>query len=191
MAGLVLGDARIASAARATCAPGRGHSPRQIVDPLLDRQPHEAVPCRMKFDFVPPTPVAIVSAEHRRVFVRQRAPLDRFGAPGHAAECLELRARPSGAFARHRLAQRTVGGKQVVVRQRRRLIQNFIDHVPILHLVWSRIVGPTMKNKTAVHRPRAIDRNRIRRGGRPSAVGLRHSARRGARRSRRTSGRAG
>ena len=79
--------------------------------PLAHRQPHQAVPCRMEFHLVAPAPVAIVSAEHRRVFVRQHAPLDRFGAPGQTAEFLELRVRPSGAFARHRFAQRTVGRK--------------------------------------------------------------------------------
>ena len=67
--------------------------------------------------------------QHRRILVREHSPLDRLRRPDLRAELRELFARPSGAFASHALAQRPIGSKQVVIRERRRLIQDLMIHV--------------------------------------------------------------
>ena len=126
-------DASIASAARATCAPGRGHAHGRAVDSIFHRQPHQMVPCRMEFDLVAPPPVAVVRLQHRRTLIRLHAPLDRLRGTGLAPVLFELRAGPAGAFARHRLAQRAIRGEQIVAGERRRLVQNSSSIVLILH----------------------------------------------------------
>src|SRR6185295_11134798 len=64
-------------------------------------------------------------AELRRVDVRLDPPRDRLAA-GEPAEPLQAIRRPSGAFARQRLGQDAVLREQVVVDERRRLVQYLV-----------------------------------------------------------------
>jgi hypothetical protein len=86
------------------------------------------VPRRMKLHFIAPIPIAIVRVKHRSMLIRERPPLDRLRASQLASKLIKRGACPTRAFPHHRFAQRPIGGKQVVIDQRRRLIRNFVIH---------------------------------------------------------------
>ena len=69
----------------------------------------------MVADEVDAPPVSIVGVELRRVPVRQRPELQKFGRPGAGPEGLQRIAGPAGALALDRLLQRNVGPVEVRV----------------------------------------------------------------------------
>ncbi len=83
----------------------------------------------MELDFIAAIPVAIVRVQHGRILIRQRAPLDRLRRAEGSPVLFDLGTGPARAIASHCLAQRSIGGEQVVIHQRRRLIQNLMIHV--------------------------------------------------------------
>ena len=119
-------DASIARAARATCAPGTGIRPRQVVNALGHCQPYQLVPGRMKLYLVASLAIAVVGAQHRRVFIRQHTPLHYGRAAYLPAILFELPAGPGRTFARNRLTQHAIGREETVVYERRRLVETFL-----------------------------------------------------------------
>ena len=86
---------------------------------------HELVPRRMELDLVHALPEPVVRPQHRRVLVRQAAPLLRLAAPERAGLDGAIRS-PAAALALQRLDQRRVVQEQVAVRQRRYLVEDLV-----------------------------------------------------------------
>ena len=112
---------RMKSAARATCAPRPLVDPRQRLDARVQRQPQERVPGRVELDLVDPLAEAVVRTQHRRMLVREPAPLERLAAEGRP-EGGDLRLPGRAALAPQRLDEGRVLLVEVVARERRRLV---------------------------------------------------------------------
>ena len=73
------------SAARTTCAPGRGSRQGRPVDPALDRAAQQPVPGRVELDLVDPVAEPVVRAQDRHVALGPPAVLERLDAAGDGA----------------------------------------------------------------------------------------------------------
>ena len=80
MAGLDLRPSSMNSAARATCAPGRGSVQGSECSPCATATSHQLVLGGVELDLVDAVAVAVVGAQHGRVLVRLPAPLERLAA---------------------------------------------------------------------------------------------------------------
>ena len=96
--------------------------PRQRVQAVTDRDPHQLVPRRVDLDLVDALAEAVVGAEVRRVRVGLEAPVDRLLGPGQATELVDQVVGPGAAFALQGLAEGRVGLEDVVIDERRRLV---------------------------------------------------------------------
>ena len=111
------------SAARATCAPGRGSDQGERGDPARDRAVEQPVPGRIELDLVDALAEAIVGDQPRLVALgppRMGLRVRRGGDDARLADPLH---RPLGALARQRLPQRGVALEQVDVLEGNRLVQ--------------------------------------------------------------------
>ena len=81
----------------------------------------------MEIDLVDAVAEPIVSAQLRRVGVGLEAPADRLLGAGQPAQLAKAVLRPRGALSLKRLLQWPVGLEQVVVDERRRLVQDLVD----------------------------------------------------------------
>ena len=97
---------------------------------LGDRAAHQLVPGGMERDLVDPVAEAVVAAQHRRVLVGLLAEPEGRGLAEPGAEPREPGLAPVAALARHRLAQRRVLLEQIVVLERRRLVQDLVGGEP-------------------------------------------------------------
>jgi hypothetical protein len=105
--------------------PWSGLAPGERVALLGDGELEELVPRRVELHFVDPVPEAVVRAEDRRIGVRLSAPDDRLAA-GQGPEAVRSRLRPATSLAPERLDEGPVLPEEVVVRQRRRLVQHLV-----------------------------------------------------------------
>ena len=80
----------------------------------------------MKFDFVDTMAETVVRAQHRRILVGLESPANRFFGADAPAKLFEQRPRPIGSLAIDGVLEHAIRRKQVVIDQRRRLIQNFV-----------------------------------------------------------------
>ena len=107
------------------------------MQPVLDAEAEQRMPCRIELDLVDPLAEAVVRAKPRRVVVREPAELERLAAERRAERAQRL-VRPRSALARDRLDERTVLAVEVVSLERRRLVVSPLRdrrHVPILHVL--------------------------------------------------------
>jgi hypothetical protein len=100
--------------------------PRRRMKPILDRGLHQCVIGRMKADKVDAPPVSIVGVELRRVLIRQRPELQKFGRPCAGPKRFKPAKRPCGAFALDRILQRRIGSKEVGVDEFDRLVEDLV-----------------------------------------------------------------
>ena len=115
------------AAPRATWAPGRGSRQGSEWSSCSTAEPHQLVPGGVELDLVDAVAVAVVGAQLRRVLVGLRAPASmRRAAAGDRADRGDPLLGPVGALAPHRLDQRPVGLEDVVVDQRRRLVDDLV-----------------------------------------------------------------
>src|SRR3984885_5183317 len=98
----------------------------------------------MKFNGVDALAPSIEGMQSRRIPIREAAILE----DSRRAECStggsQLGGSGSGAFALHGFPQRKIGGKEVVVRQRRCLIGNCMGGGSMFHCGLARPKAPTL-----------------------------------------------
>jgi hypothetical protein len=94
---------------------------------VADRDLHQLVPRRVELDLVDSFAEAVVSAQPRRVRVGLEAPVDGLLRAGERAEVADQVVGPACALALEGFAQRCVRFEEVVVDERRRLVQDFAD----------------------------------------------------------------
>ena len=142
-------------AARATCAPGCGSCqgsewrPKPI--PARISSCHGGV----ELDLVDPVAEAVVGAEPRRVLVRLAAPALGDGAPRERADFLGVVLCPAGALAPQRLDQHAIRLEDVVVLERRGLVQDLVRGVGGAFLDGGHRRGILAEIARRVRRPRA------------------------------------
>ena len=110
------------SAARATCAPGRGSAHGSGVDLAGDRAVEQPVPARVELDLVDAVAEAVVGDQPRLVALGAPGMLLRFGGGGDATGLAHALERPSRTLALERLAQRHIAREQVDVLERDGLV---------------------------------------------------------------------
>src|SRR5579883_680890 len=103
--------------------------PRQAGDAGFHGEAHQVMPGGVELDLIAPPPEAVVRVQHGRILVRERTPLDGLGGAYPAAELVEQGASPCRMLTNDGLAQVAIGREQIVIRQRRRLVQYLIFHV--------------------------------------------------------------
>jgi hypothetical protein len=103
--------------------------PRRPGQPFADRDRHQPVPRGVEVDLVDAMPVPIMGLQPRLVAVGLVGPALRFGRARQPAEPVEVAGRPRRALALDGRQQRRVG-RDVVVDQRRRLIEHLVRHEP-------------------------------------------------------------
>src|SRR5579883_1039814 len=84
------------------------------------------MPGGMELDHVAAAAIAIEALQNGRVAVRLEAPFDRLGAAERGAEGGEAIDRPQGALARDSLAERAIAGEEIVIDERRRLVEDIV-----------------------------------------------------------------
>ena len=114
------------SAARATCAPGRGSAHGRAWICRADRPVEQPVPARVQLDLVDPLPEAIVGQQPRLVAFRPARMRLRLGGGGDDAGLANTVQRPAGAFALEPFAERGVAGQEVDVFERNGLVHGEI-----------------------------------------------------------------
>ena len=110
----------------------------------FDRTRHHLMIGRMKLDDVAPKALGIEAAQLRRVLVGEPALLGHLGRTPQGPERGQLRFGASRAISRDRIDQRPVGGEQVHVRERRRLVENVMSLEGRLghgRALWKSIIG--------------------------------------------------
>ncbi len=125
MPSLVLRGEQHQSSPRHVCA-GLKFGPGQARKAVLDSEAHQLVPGGVEFNFVGPVTESVVGVKHGRILVGLESPADGLFGAGQPAELLELRRGPSSALALESCGQNNVGSEQIVVHQRRRLVQNLV-----------------------------------------------------------------
>src|SRR3546814_17175093 len=80
----------------------------------------------MKLHLIDPVAETVEALQHRQVSIRLPPEIDHLGGPDLRAEARERRPRRCAPFALNRLPQRMIGGVEVVILQRRRLIDAFM-----------------------------------------------------------------
>ena len=84
----------------------------------------QAMPGRMEVDLVDPVPVAVVGAQDGRVGVGLDPPGDRLVGGGDPAQLAEAGRGPSTTLAGHGFDQGEVAAEEVLLSQRRRLVED-------------------------------------------------------------------
>ena len=96
---------------------------------MPEAEPHQFVIGRVVLDLVAAMSVAVVRVENGRVLVREAAEFERLGAAAELPERVRFVGDPTTAFALDGFAQRRVGFEEVVVFERRRLVEDGADRV--------------------------------------------------------------
>ena len=105
---------------------GARFAPGQRVEAVADGDLHQPVPRGVELDLVDAVAEAIVGAQLRRVGVGLESPGKGLFGAGEAAQLEHHVLRPGAALPFEGLAQRAAGLEQVVVDERRRLIQRSV-----------------------------------------------------------------
>jgi hypothetical protein len=100
--------------------------PRQRVVSVSNADSHQLVPSRVKLNLVQAVAEPIVSVERWRVTVCQFSKPQGLGASHERAEFADFRFGPFAPFSSQCFLQRHVVGEQVVVFQRRGLIEDLV-----------------------------------------------------------------
>jgi hypothetical protein len=121
-------DLRMEEVARAARGHRAGARVRvgERVQPLLAQQREQFVPGRMEFDLVDALAARTVRAQFGLVAVGEVGECERLRFAQRLAVVRQGLAVPVRARARERLAERGVGGEEVVVGKRRRLVRDFV-----------------------------------------------------------------
>ncbi len=90
---------------------------------MTDGHLHQPVPRGMELDLIDPVAETIVGPQHGRVGVGLKPPVDRLLRTGETAQLADHVLCPRATFPLERLAQRRVRLEEVVVDERRRLIE--------------------------------------------------------------------
>ena len=93
---------------------------------LLDREAEKLVPGGVELDLVDPVAEAVVGAQLRRVLVRRRPKGEDPLRSGQRPDGRDPLLCPVGPLAPHRLPQRLVSLEDVVVDQRRWLVEDLV-----------------------------------------------------------------
>ena len=92
------------------------------MQPGLESELKQFVPCRMKFDLIEAVTITIKRTQLWREFVGIKTELDRFRLAERRAERAQLVLGPTGRFTPDGFAKRAIARKQIVGFERRRLV---------------------------------------------------------------------
>jgi hypothetical protein len=101
-------------------------APGQGVQAPTHRRRHQLVPGGMERHLIDAVAIAIMGVQRRRILVRREAPADslrRSRAPPNFAQPCR---RPARALTRHAFAQWRIRREEIVIHQRRRLVQHLV-----------------------------------------------------------------
>ena len=101
-------------------------APRRSVQARRDGLLHQLMIGGMEAHEIDASAKTVVGVELGRMPVGERAKLEIIRRARHGAESDEVGARPVRAFARDALAQSGVAGKEIVVGERERLVEDFM-----------------------------------------------------------------
>jgi hypothetical protein len=96
------------------------------MQPESDRRPQQLVPRGVEGDLVDAVAESVVGSKAGRALIRLRAPADRPGRAGERPYLVRAIGGPPATLAIECLDQDAVGGKRVVVFQRRRLVDDLM-----------------------------------------------------------------
>src|SRR6266851_128655 len=104
-------------------------APRQGMCPRIDGGAHQIMPCRVKRDFVNALTAPVMRMQHGSHHIGIEAPLNGLFAPRNLSKRGNMICYPPGAFASHALDERHVLLKQVVVDERRNLVEHLVSNM--------------------------------------------------------------
>src|SRR5258708_38601094 len=104
-------------------------APRQGMRPCIDGGAHQIMPCRVKRDFVDALTAPVMRMQHGRHRIGIEAPLNGLFAPRNFCKCCNMIYYHKSAFASHALDERHVLLKQVVVDERRNLVEHLVSNM--------------------------------------------------------------
>src|SRR4029077_6762892 len=93
---------------------------------MLDRQTHQFVPRGMKFHLIGPVTESVMRMQHRWILVGLKSPANSLLGTHQPPEILDLRFSPPRPFSLDSTGQNAIGREEIVVHQRRRLVQHLM-----------------------------------------------------------------
>src|ERR1700687_131848 len=93
---------------------------------MLHRQAHKFVPGWMKFHFISPVAESVVRMQDRWILVGLKSPPDSLFGAYQPPKILKLWFSPARALSLDSTSQNAIGREEIVVHQRRRLVQHLM-----------------------------------------------------------------